>query len=175
MMSKMPVAGVVWQTAHYLLGLERLGHEAYYVEAHARTPSMLMETEEDDGSARAAAFIDRFARRFGLAEGRWAYHALHEPEPRCFGMSETALRELYSSADMLINLHGGTEPRPEHAATGRLVYLETDPVCTRTARKRYNSLRRTSRFSRSRRITDSPTASCRYQTVSSSSRRGSRS
>ncbi len=42
MMTKMPVAGVVWQTLHYLLGFERLGYEAYYVEAHARTPSMLM-------------------------------------------------------------------------------------------------------------------------------------
>ena len=29
---------------------------------------------------------------------------------------------------MLVNLHGGTEPRPELYATDRLVYLETDPV-----------------------------------------------
>ena len=42
MMTKMPVAGVVWQNLHYLLGFERLGYEAYYVEAHGRTPSMLM-------------------------------------------------------------------------------------------------------------------------------------
>ena len=124
----MPVAGVVWQTVHYLCGLQRLGHDVYYVEAHARTPSMFMETEQDDGSARAAAFIDRVMRRFGLETGHWAYHALHEPDGRCYGMSDTALRELYASADLLINLHGGTEPLPEHAATGRLVYLETDPV-----------------------------------------------
>ena len=44
MMTKMPVAGVVWQNLHYLLGFERLGYEAYYVEAHGRTPSMLMGT-----------------------------------------------------------------------------------------------------------------------------------
>ena len=35
MMTKMPVAGVVWQNLHYLLGFERLGYEAYYVETHA--------------------------------------------------------------------------------------------------------------------------------------------
>jgi hypothetical protein len=29
---------------------------------------------------------------------------------------------------LLINLHGATTPRPEHYQTGRLVYLETDPV-----------------------------------------------
>ena len=51
MMTKMPVAGVVWQTVHYLVGLRRLGWDVYYVESHARTPSMLMEKESDDGSA----------------------------------------------------------------------------------------------------------------------------
>src|SRR5213594_3666090 len=126
MMTKMPVAGVVWQTVHYLVGLERLGYDVYYVEAHARTPSMFMEREQDDGSGRAAAFIDRVARRFGFA-GRWAYHALHD-DGRCYGMSESALRRLYESAALIINLHGGTMPLPEHYATGRLVYLETDPV-----------------------------------------------
>ena len=126
MMTKMPVAGVVWQTAHYLVGLQRLGYDVYYVEAHARTPSMFMETDGDDGSGRAASFIDGVMRRFGF-ERRWAYHALHE-DGRCYGMAESALRELYSSATLLINLHGGTMPLPEHYESGRLVYLETDPV-----------------------------------------------
>src|SRR3954471_1424455 len=126
MMTKMPVAGVVWQTAHYLVGLRRLGDEVYYADAHARTRSMFMEREADDGSGRAAAFIDGVMRRFGFA-GRWAYHALHD-DGRVHGMSDSALRRLYESASLIINLHGGTMPLPEHYATGRLVYLETDPV-----------------------------------------------
>ena len=32
------------------------------------------------------------------------------------------------SAALIVNVHGGTRPLPEHAATGRLVYLGTDPV-----------------------------------------------
>jgi GT2 family glycosyltransferase len=124
--SKIPVAGVIWQTVHYLVGLERLGIDAYYVEAHARTPSMFMECETDDGSGRAAAFIDKVMRRFGFA-GRWAYQALHE-DGRIYGLSEHALTRLYRDADLIVNLHGGTEPLPEHGATGRLVYVETDPV-----------------------------------------------
>jgi GT2 family glycosyltransferase len=126
MMTRIPVAGVVWQTVHYLLGFERLGYEAYYVETHARTPSMLMEREEDDSSARAAAFVDRVMRRFGFGD-RWAFHGLHDDD-RCFGMSNTELRRLYGQAMCMINLHGGTEPRPELYETDRLVYLETDPV-----------------------------------------------
>jgi len=126
LMSKMPVAGVVWQTLHYLIGFERLGFDVYYVEAHGCTPRCFMMTEEDDGWANAAAFIDRVMRRFDFGD-RWAYDTRWHEEKH-FGMSKSALRELFAEAALIINLHGGTEPLPEHAATGRLVYLETDPV-----------------------------------------------
>jgi hypothetical protein len=43
-------------------------------------------------------------------------------------MSRSELENLYQSAELIINLHGGTRPLPEHHRTGRLVYLETDPV-----------------------------------------------
>jgi GT2 family glycosyltransferase len=126
MMTRIPVSGVVWQTVHYMLGFERLGYEAYYVETHARTPAMLMEHEQDDGSARAAKFIGDVMDRFGFGD-RWAFYGLHA-DRRSFGMTRPQLRRLYGSAQLLINLHGGTEPLPELWATDRLVYLETDPV-----------------------------------------------
>jgi GT2 family glycosyltransferase len=126
MMTKIPVPGVVWQTVHYLAGFQRLGFDAYYVEAHARTPGMLMTSAADDSSALAAGFIQDALARFGL-DGRWAYQALHQ-DGRLYGMSDAELRRLYQSAELIINLHGGTQPRPEHYETGRLVYLETDPV-----------------------------------------------
>jgi hypothetical protein len=126
MLAKLPVAGVVWQTMHYLVGLERLGYEPYYVEAHGILPTKLMEPAETDGADKAAAYIDRVMRRFGY-ERRWAYHARHAGD-RVYGLSEGELKRLYASSDLIINLHGGTQPLPEHAATGRLVYVETDPV-----------------------------------------------
>ena len=126
MMTKMPVAGVVWETAQYLRGFELLGYDAYYVEAHARTPGALMLREEDDGSALAAAFIRDSLAPFGLGD-RWAFHALHEEKPRVLGMSERELMCLYSSAEAIVNLYAGTIPRPEHYETGRLVLLDTDP------------------------------------------------
>ena len=42
MMSRMPVAGVVWQTVQYLVGFERLGYDVYYVEAHGCAPTAFM-------------------------------------------------------------------------------------------------------------------------------------
>jgi GT2 family glycosyltransferase len=126
MLTKMPVPGVAWQTLHYLEGLRRLGCEVFYVEAHGRTPSMFMAHEHDDGSARAAAYLEAVLKRFGFGD-RWAFHARHH-DGRCFGMSERELSRLYGSAAMLLNLHGGTQPVPELADTERLIYLETDPV-----------------------------------------------
>lgn len=125
-MSTMPVAGIVYLTMQHVLGLQRLGYEAYYVEAHARTPSMFMQREDDDSSALAATFLAGVMQRFDM-DGRWCFHALHD-HGCCYGMSQRALKRLYREAALLINLHGSTRPRPEHSATGRLVYLGTDPV-----------------------------------------------
>jgi GT2 family glycosyltransferase len=126
MMTKIPVAGVVWQTMHYLLGLRRLGLEPYYFEAHARTPSMLMRSEADDSALLAAGFIDRAMRRFDLGD-RWSYQALHD-DGRYLGITESEVAQVLDEAELILNLHGGTVPREEHRRTGRLVYVETDPV-----------------------------------------------
>src|SRR5262249_9777815 len=94
-LSHFPVAGVAWQTIHYLVGFQRLGFDVYYVEAHGCSPSKLMESETDDGPARAAGYISAIMARFGLSH-KWAYHAFYEG--RYFGLSESQLGELYRSA-----------------------------------------------------------------------------
>lgn len=128
MMSKHPVPGVIWQTVQYLIGFERLGFDAYYVEAGGHQPSAMLVDSDDrspDRSLAAAGFLDDVLRRFDLGD-KWALDAVHTGE--CHGLSLPALRSLYENAHAIINLHGGTTPRAEHASTGRLIYLETDPV-----------------------------------------------
>src|ERR1041384_1685365 len=99
MMSRMPVAGNVWLVLHYLLGFRRLGHDVYYVEAHARTPPMLMEKSEENSSLKAANFLGGIMRRFDLGHS-WAFHALHD-DGQCYGMTELELQDLYQSADLI--------------------------------------------------------------------------
>ena len=118
MMSRQPVAGMVFITLQYLIGLERLGYEVYYVEPQGGVPGA--------DSSEPAAWIDSVMRRFDLG-GRWAYHAVHG-DGRVYGVSDSQLKELYRSAALIINLHGATKPTSELSETGRLVYLETDPV-----------------------------------------------
>jgi hypothetical protein len=126
LLTKMPVGGNAWLVAQYATGFQRLGFDVYYVECHGRAPSMFSEHEGDNASGRAAAFLADTLKRFGMKH-RWAYHALHD-DGRCYGMSIGELHRLYAEADLIVNLHGGTVPQEEHAATGRLVYMGTDPV-----------------------------------------------
>ena len=128
MLTRIPVAGAAWLVGQYVNGFERLGYEVYYVEAHARTPHMFLKDEDALGTEGAAAYIADVARRFGF-EDRWAFQALHE-DGRSLGMSAEEVDKLYRDAALIINMHGGTAPLPEHAATDRLVFLGTDPVAT---------------------------------------------
>src|SRR5262245_6358124 len=128
LMTRMPVAGNVWLILQYMEGFRRLGFDPYYVEAHAVYPGMLMGGRDADAAAASAEFIDRSLRPFGFGD-KWAFHALHA-DGRCLGLSDAQLRELYASAALILNVHGGTKPLAEHAAGGRLVYLGTDPVIT---------------------------------------------
>jgi hypothetical protein len=126
LLTKIPVAGAIWGTMHYLIGFRRLGFDVYYVEAHARTPSMFVDGDTSSATDWAVEFLADVMHRFDF-DGRWAFHALHEGW-RCYGMSFEELRDLYRSSELILNYHGGTLPRPGHKAAKRLVLLETDPV-----------------------------------------------
>lgn len=126
MMTRMPVGGVIWQTMHYLIGLQRLGFDVLYAEDHGMYPSMFTSVDDVDGGEKAAAFIARTLERFDPGT-RWTYHAWHV-EDRYYGLGKTELERALASAAAVINLHGGTVPREKHRKGGALIYLETDPV-----------------------------------------------
>src|SRR5438045_9568442 len=53
-MGSMPIAGVIWQHIHYIVGLQRLHHDVYYIEDSARLPynpeTFEVTDEFDDGA-----------------------------------------------------------------------------------------------------------------------------
>lgn len=126
MLTRLPYAGVIWQTRHYLEGFARLGCDVSYVEAHGSMPLSFFAHDGDDGWRRAADWLGVTMRAIGFG-ARWAYVPAHAGG-RAYGPVASALPVLYRDAALIVNLHGGTEPREEMSATGRLVYLETDPV-----------------------------------------------
>ncbi len=122
---QMPLAGIAWQAMQYILGLERLGYEAWYVEDHGANPydpradSVVMECDYN------VACVRRMMERYGLGR-RWAYwDAINDVY---HGLALDEVFRLYRESDALINLCGAARLREEHMACPRRIMVDTDPV-----------------------------------------------
>ena len=124
--SQVPYGGVVWQTVQHLEGLRRLGFDAYYVEDHGFWPYDPVADGHTHECSGAVRFISELMEQFGFEE-RWAYRDAAS-DGQVFGLSSRQFDELWTSADMLINLTGMTELREQHLAVPVRLHLETDPV-----------------------------------------------
>ncbi len=122
---QMPLAGIAWQAMHYLLGLQRLGWEVWYIEDGGANPYDPRISSVAMGCEYNVAYLRRVMERYGLG-GRWAYwdaiHDLHHGLPR------ERVRALYAEADALINLCGATRLRDEHMACPVRIMIDTDPI-----------------------------------------------
>ena len=123
---QMPLAGIAWQAMHYLLGLERLGYEAWYVEDHGANPydprlnSVSMDCAYNVAYLRRVDGALRARRALGLLGRDQRRLSRHESRER--------VAALYREADALINLCGAMRLRDEHMACPVRVMVDTDPV-----------------------------------------------
>jgi|SRR5687768_11912051 len=123
-----PLAGVTYQFLHYLIALRRLGYDVFYVEDSGR---WIYDPHLNDLSPDATRNVEAIApilEQHGFAE-RWAFRGAYEGG-RCYGMSETALAELYETADAFLNVTGAQELRDEHLRVPRRIYVESDPFAS---------------------------------------------
>ena len=114
-----PLAGVTYQFLHYLIGLRRLGYDAYYVEDSGRyvyDPRINDLNPDASGNVAAVAPI---LEAHGLA-GRWAFRGNY-PGGECYGMTEEQILRLYREADAFLNVTGAQEIREEHLLCPRRV------------------------------------------------------
>lgn len=126
-MAGIPVAGVIWQHIHYIVGLQRLGHDVYYIEDSARhpyDPEALSFTTEFGYAAR---LLDGLAREFGF-EGHWAFCARYTPGFPTAGLSLQEIQQLYRDADGILNVCGAQEMNDDLLASDRILYVESDPA-----------------------------------------------
>jgi hypothetical protein len=121
-----PIAGVVWQHIHYIVGMQRLGHDVYYIEDSARLPYNPVTYQITDDYSYAAGILDRLSREYGF-EGRWSYCARYLPETPCAGMPLSRVAELYREADAILNVCGSQEFNEDLLKSDRILYVESDP------------------------------------------------
>src|SRR4029079_9445419 len=93
-MGSCPIAGVIWQHVHYLVGLQRLGHEVYYIEDSARLPYNPLRHPDEARDTPPVRTRGSLAAKFGFRE-RWAFRARYLPERPCVGLSGEKIDALY--------------------------------------------------------------------------------
>ena len=127
MMGRCPFGGQTWLYLNWLRGLQRLGHEVYYVEDDAAWPYDPGKDSITDDPSYALSYLDKVLSRIGM-EGRWAYRALYNGPKACYGPSREKLLSLYRDCDALLNICGSTVLNDDHGQSRLKVYVETDPV-----------------------------------------------
>ena len=125
-MGSMPIAGVIWQHIHYIVGLQRLGHDVFYIEDSARLPYN-PETFEVNNDYDYAGTTPRASRpRIRFRESLGFLRALSARESN----GRTAvkkIRQLYRDADAILNICGTQEFNDDLLASDRILYVESDP------------------------------------------------
>ena len=125
MVATYPVGGVAWDYLQYALGLERLGWEVFYLEDTGGATYNPRKGEYGDDCSYAVAFLERsLAAHAPYLARRWHFR---NSTGRTFGMAPAALRDIVSTADMLLNVSGSCLLRDEYLGSPRKVLIDTDP------------------------------------------------
>lgn len=126
-MAGCPVAGVIWQHVHYIVGLQRLGHDVYYIEDSARYPYDPEALSFSGAFGYAGRLLDQLARKFDFRD-RWSFCARYAPGFPTAGLSHKKLQRLYREADAILNVCGAQEMNDDLLASDRILYVESDPA-----------------------------------------------
>jgi hypothetical protein len=121
---QIPLAGVAWQALHYVLGLRRLGFDAWYIEDSGADPYDPRQQKVGTDSTYNVAYVKRMMERHDL-DDRWAYWDANTNE--VCNISRERLMSLYSEAAAVFNLCGATRLREEHLKCPIRIYIDTDP------------------------------------------------
>ena len=125
-MGSMPIAGVIWQHVHYVVGLQRLGHDVYYIEDSARLPYNPETFEVNNEFDYAAKVLNRLAGEFDF-KNRWAFCARYLRKNPTAGLPFKKIRQLYRDADAILNICGTQEFNDDLLKSDRIIYVESDP------------------------------------------------
>ena len=127
LIAQYPLGGVTWDYLQYVLGLTRLGHDAYYFEDTGLWPYNPEKGGTSEDGSYNVSYLAGVMSDFGLAD-RWAYRFPWQSQ--WFGLSEKERNAVIASADLLINVSGSLWRPVEYRQIPRLVYVDSDPVFT---------------------------------------------
>jgi hypothetical protein len=118
---------MAWMHMQIAVGLRRLGHDVYYIEATSAWPYDPIRQMKVNDSDYAVPYLAGVADSFGLGD-RWGYRRSFS-DNEWLGITRERAEDLLAHADAVLNVSGATRLRTkENLKVGRLVYYGTDPV-----------------------------------------------
>jgi hypothetical protein len=122
-----PLGGMAWEYLQYFLGLQRLGHDVYYIEDTNQWPYNPEEVGLAENVEYNVRYLSQLFDRFEAGD-RWGFRFFWDDT--WFGLGESRVHDLFRSADLVLNISGslGNLEFPRHHAVWG--YLDTDPVFT---------------------------------------------
>jgi hypothetical protein len=124
--ARYPLAGVMWQLLHHLMGFRQLGLDVYYIEDNGGI--WVYDPYRNDVTGDPVRNVKLLADALEPCgfKDRWAFYFDHDRRQH-FGMDPQRSLDLIAEADAVINLCAAMRPREEYLRNRCLVYLETDP------------------------------------------------
>ena len=128
--ARYPFGGVTWCSLMYLLGLRALGHEVFYIEDTGECvyDPVLNTRAMDPGYG--TTYINNALAPYGMGD-RWSFVNY---DGTYHGRSAADVREYAATADLYVNLSGGSWFwRDEYAKIPHKVFIDSDPAFTQLA------------------------------------------
>jgi hypothetical protein len=128
------IAGNTWTFLQYVVGLDRLGVESFWVDHQAkldpRLPAQNRRARPHEDCHSVDYARERFhemARAFGFED---RYCIIYDGQPTGSEMTEADLAELVSEADLLLNIAGPLSTSSPLLRIQRRAYVDLDPGFT---------------------------------------------
>jgi hypothetical protein len=124
-----PLGGMTWHHLNYLLGLQELGHEVWFLEDSGSYsyPYNPITWQSSADSTYGREYLERTFAQYGFPK-RYCYYS--EFEDAHYGLSKSGLNDLLARADLLLCVSGVTPIRPDRPRPRRTTVIDTDPVFT---------------------------------------------
>jgi hypothetical protein len=124
-----PLGGMSWHHLNYLLGLQEMGHEVWFLEDSGSysLPYNPTTWKCEADSTYGRAYLQRTFNQYGLPL-RYCYYS--EFEDQYYGLSRAGLENLLKRADLLLCVSGVTPVRENLPRPRRTAVIDTDPVFT---------------------------------------------
>ena len=125
MIATYPVGGVAWDYGQYLLGLQDLGYDVWYLEdTGIETYDPIAQTYSEDCGYALQFLKETLPRLTPHLANQWAFRDM---AGNLHGIGESRLNQLMKESDLLLNVSGGTLLREAYMANSCKVLIDSDP------------------------------------------------